>query len=1123
MFAYDQLVSGPLSACRRQTELSRTLAPWSALAALSLFISGCLINPVPTPGEGPPTESPWSAAADATLAGDIGDWGAEKDAGASDAGGGAADAGPWWRSDSAAEADAGAAAYEDAWWGGEDAAPGDASAADGGTVEEDGGSLEPGGPQSWKAKGEAKEFAMVNLGGDKTLELVDMRVTVKVEGLRVRTLVDHIFYNPHDQAAEGEFRYALPTGASISYYAMFVGTAGGGQPQFFGNGDGLQGADDETVANAAPDEVAKGADSSVWGTLREAKVVAKVTAQKAYESETEKKIDPALVEQVAPNTFSAKVFPIMAKGYNRVLVAYEETLTRVGTAPNHKLEYLFPVPLGPVGSFEFTLVALAKHVQSSKLVSTEIADVKETQTTGAYIAHKLLQDNGPGKPLVFHFDGLYQGPEHDLVAGTDPVLQQAYVGLRLQPKVAALKDSEGGAPLGIFLIDTSHSEHPARFQLSMKLLQGILKASPEMKDFGVITFDAGARWLKSGWYGNDDAGRKAALAAFDDVLLEGATDVSAALRALSKPPVAVPQGTDADVFLLSDGALNWGEQGLDAMVARYAAETPFDGRFFAYRTGLGAENAALYQALTGKGAIFNCTSDSAMVDCYSAHASSGMTIESVTIKPDGPDGAQVTDLLVAGQQATLFPGAQMWLAGKLISGGKANVVIKGKIAGKPQISHTIPVLIESQPSGELAPRAWAEIAVAQLSATHVADLEVLAMALSQHYRIASSLASFLVLEKDSDYDKYDIKDLTTKYQGQTINWMIDKATALGSAAWSSWMRLQKLIADFDSSVKLLKVDGGDLLSKLTKDAKAEDLELPVSNLLIPLVGKAGIPGAYFTALNDANPYTTAPYATEAIRRRKMGDLGAAVRALSTAVERNPGKSEVARMVGYRLQAWNHLPLAAGVLYRVLLARPLEPQSWRDLANVLWTTRPALAAALYEAALSGTWPNKFGSMKVVVKEEYSQFMAALAKTSPGHPLLPYLAERKKAHKLTTATGDLRVTITWNTNNVDIDLWVTDPTGEKCYYQHKSLTNGGKLLEDLTDGFGPEQFVVTKAMPGTWKIEVKYFGNNGNKLVAETCVQVTVQTHAGTPDEDIQRHVVVMTDPKVVTKVDEVTFK
>src|SRR5205814_10502386 len=51
-------------------------------------------------------------------------------------------------------------------------------------------------------------------------------------------------------------------------------------------------------------------------------------------------IDPALLEYAGGNTFSGRVFPIPPKGYNRVLIAYEELLP-VASA---KVQYRFPLP-----------------------------------------------------------------------------------------------------------------------------------------------------------------------------------------------------------------------------------------------------------------------------------------------------------------------------------------------------------------------------------------------------------------------------------------------------------------------------------------------------------------------------------------------------------------------------------------------------------------------------------------------------------------------------------------------------------------------------------------------------------------------------------------------------------
>src|SRR5262249_23529837 len=58
-------------------------------------------------------------------------------------------------------------------------------------------------PQVWKRDSKQPTFARVYLGDRNSLELVSLQVTVTLEGPRTRTVVDHIFHNPHDRRLEG--------------------------------------------------------------------------------------------------------------------------------------------------------------------------------------------------------------------------------------------------------------------------------------------------------------------------------------------------------------------------------------------------------------------------------------------------------------------------------------------------------------------------------------------------------------------------------------------------------------------------------------------------------------------------------------------------------------------------------------------------------------------------------------------------------------------------------------------------------------------------------------------------------------------------------------------------------
>lgn len=80
-------------------------------------------------------------------------------------------------------------------------------------------------------------------------------------------------------------------------------------------------------------------------------------------------------------------------------------------------------------------------------------------------------------------------------------------------------------------------------------------------------------------------------------------------------------------------------------------------------------------------------------------------------------------------------------------------------------------------------------------------------------------------------------------------------------------------------------------------------------------------------------------------------------------------------------------------------------------------------------------------------------------------------------LNSGFGIIKITLTWNTTS-DIDLWVTDPNGERIYYANPVSASGGFLDVDDTDGFGPENiFWENNAPTGSYLVQVHYFADNG----------------------------------------------
>src|SRR6202021_1679315 len=101
------------------------------------------------------------------------------------------------------------------------------------------------------------------------------------------------------------------------------------------------------------------------------------------------------------------------------------------------------------------------------------------------------------------------------------------------------------------------------------------------------------------------------------------------------------------------------------------------------------------------------------------------------------------------------------------------------------------------------------------------------------------------------------------------------------------------------------------------------------------------------------------------------------------------------------------------------------------------------------------------------EEYAHMMQdAIRKGGLRKEVLDHFGERLEGMTTPQPNADLRVTITWNTDATDVDLWVIEPDGTKCFYQHNRTKNGGQLSQDQTQGYGPERYQIVTAPKGVF---------------------------------------------------------
>jgi hypothetical protein len=204
-----------------------------------------------------------------------------------------------------------------------------------------------------------------------------------------------------------------------------------------------------------------------------------------------------------------------------------------------------------------------------------------------------------------------------------------------------------------------------------------------------------------------------------------------------------------------------------------------------------------------------------------------------------------------------------------------------------------------------------------------------------------------------------------------------------------------------------------------------------------------------------------------------------------------------------------------LLRRVAEARPYEPQTYRAMASNLASMGHAdLAIAYYEVALRAQWDGRFGDFHKIVALEYLNMLRRVRRGELKTSVPAFVDARLGAvsEQVGIKSADLVVMITWNTNNSDVDLHVTEPSGEECFYSHRETRSGGQLTQDVTQGYGPEMYVLRSARSGKYAVRAHYFASERNRASARTKVHSVVVENWGTPAEKVTEKVVTLEEGK-----------
>jgi tetratricopeptide (TPR) repeat protein len=207
-----------------------------------------------------------------------------------------------------------------------------------------------------------------------------------------------------------------------------------------------------------------------------------------------------------------------------------------------------------------------------------------------------------------------------------------------------------------------------------------------------------------------------------------------------------------------------------------------------------------------------------------------------------------------------------------------------------------------------------------------------------------------------------------------------------------------------------------------------------------------------------------------------GNTVLAARVYGSIIDLFPSRADMRRFAGERLEALGRggQDMAVDTYAQAVKQRPDHALGHRLLAFALFRQGKAPEALdALEAGVKQRYRiNRSGVLRIL-REDMGLVAAAIAAKEPNRKA--ELDKRLDKHGARVATEpSMRFVLTWETDANDVDFHIYDGQGGHASYRSKSLSSGGTLFADVTNGYGPECFAIPgEASAFPYRLVIHYY--------------------------------------------------
>lgn len=204
--------------------------------------------------------------------------------------------------------------------------------------------------------------------------------------------------------------------------------------------------------------------------------------------------------------------------------------------------------------------------------------------------------------------------------------------------------------------------------------------------------------------------------------------------------------------------------------------------------------------------------------------------------------------------------------------------------------------------------------------------------------------------------------------------------------------------------------------------------------------------------------------------------------------------EILRVLAYKYDEFEMFEESINVYEQLISFEPSESQSYRNLALSYQLNKQFREAQeIYNKIHYNQYSevNSFNGLKQTINAEYKNLIA-LHNSTLLATNIPEFYKKKVEY-------DTRIIFEWSHFDAEFDLQIVNPQKRYFTWSHTQKEEASRFMKETSQGYGLEEFFITKKDKGEWLFNLTYYGKKTGDNSMPSYVKVTVYSNFGKPTQ------------------------